>query len=98
MDGNYPEINGKLPTPESFYFDIYKDGKQEYDGSYEYKDLGMPIDFTGKIVLGDGFLQKYYIHMGFQRAWAYERLIELDIEEGISQIEELSFPNLNNRQ
>ena len=52
-------------------------------GHRVYKDVNMPIPYTGKILLGDGFMQEYYIHMGFQRGWAYKKLIELVFEEGI---------------
>ena len=43
----------------------------------------MPIEYTGKLVLGNGFIWDYYIHMGFQRAWAYEKVIELIFEKGV---------------
>ena len=52
-------------------------------GHRAYKNVNMPIPYTGKILLGDGFLQEYYIHMGFQRGWAYQKLIELIFKEGI---------------
>ena len=52
-------------------------------GHRVYKDVNIPIPYTGKILLGDGFMREYYIHMGFQRGWAYKKLIELVFEEGI---------------
>lgn len=82
-NGNYPEINGKKPIPDSWFVEICKERGQDFTGPCEYKDLELPIEFTGRIVLGDGFIKKYYIHMGFQRAWAYEELIELEIEDGL---------------
>lgn len=83
-DGNYPEINGKMPVSVAFYYDELSEAEKDtYDGPHQYKNLELPIAFTGKIILGDEFLWEYYIHMGFQRAWAYEKLIELEIEEGI---------------
>ena len=48
-----------------------------------YKDLNLFMKYTGKIVLGRGFINKYYIHMGFQQAWAYEEVIELVFENGV---------------
>ena len=48
-----------------------------------YKNINLPIEYTGKIVLGNGFIWDYYIHMGFQRAWAYEKVIELIFEKGV---------------
>lgn len=51
-------------------------------GHREYKNINIPIDFTGKILLGNNFLSKYYIHMGFQRAYAYKELKEFVFEQG----------------
>lgn len=33
-------------------------------------------------MLGEDFLWEYYIHMGFQNAWAYKELLELEMEKG----------------
>lgn len=76
QDNNYPEIKGI--TPE-------KDGEKDflYMGHHLYKNLGMLIDYTGKIIVGKGFINKYYIHMGYQRAWAYEVLKELIFDKGV---------------
>lgn len=40
------------------------------------------MDYTGRILVGKGFIHDYYIHMGFQRAWAYETLKEFVFENG----------------
>ena len=32
--------------------------------------------------MGDDFLSDYYIHMGFQQPWAYQKLIDLVFENG----------------
>lgn len=70
-DDKYPPLNGVEVSMKSHF------------GHRVYKDVNMPIPYTGKILLGDGFMQEYYIHMGFQRGWAYKKLIELVFEEGI---------------
>lgn len=68
----YPDVNGvKVRKLEKGF--IY---------SYVYEDVDMLMDYTGKIVIGCGFLDEYYIHMGFQRAWAYETVLELVFENG----------------
>ena len=41
------------------------------------------MPYTGKIVVGKDFLQEYYIHMGYQRAWSYKILKEFVFEEGV---------------
>ena len=86
-DDKYPPLNGvEVSLPE---FKEYKcqGGKKiimkAHFGHRVYKDVNIPIPYTGKILLGDGFTREYYIHMGFQRGWAYKKLIELVFEEGI---------------
>lgn len=91
-DDDYPPLNGVEVSPPEF---IEVEGRRglrkkrekftipAHYGHRVYKDVNLPIPYTGKILLGDGFIREYYIHMGFQRAWAYEKLIELVFEEGI---------------
>lgn len=50
---------------------------------YVYKNVNMPMQYTGRIVLGKDFLREYYIHMGYQRAWSYETLLEMVFENGV---------------
>ena len=47
-----------------------------------YKGLNIKMNYTGKILVGSKFIPKYYIHMGYQRAWAYEVLTEFVFENG----------------
>lgn len=54
----------------------------EYMGHRVYQNLNLPMNYTGKILVGNNFINKYYIHMGYQRAWAYKTLIELVFENG----------------
>lgn len=68
----FPEING-----------VSIQEKEDYLGHFVYSNLRLPISYTGKILVGDGFLWEYYIHMGFQRPWAYKTLLEFIFEEGI---------------
>ncbi len=91
-DENYPPLNGIEVSPQEFreyegYVGSNKKPKKiirpAYFGHQVYRDINLLIPYTGKILLGDGFMQKYYIHMGFQRAWAYKELIELVFEEGL---------------
>ena len=73
-EGKYQDFNGVQVSPASKDVDAYF-------GHREYK-TNMKMNYTGKIVLGADFIDKYYIHMGFQRAWAYEKLIELVFRDG----------------
>lgn len=77
-DGQYPPING---------VDVFGGSKLERKrasvmGAHVYKDVYIPLEYTGRIVAGREFLKKYYIHMGYQRAWAYEELLEFVFEAG----------------
>ena len=67
----YPPLNGVGPEFSG------RDGSMA-----EYHDLNMTVNYNGSIVLGKDFLQQYYIHMGFQRAWAYKTVIELIFKDG----------------
>lgn len=92
-DQVYPDFQGVKVSPIE-YVDCtclrFVDGKaieepsktEKHMGHREYKDIGLFINYTGKILVGNNFIRKYYIHMGFQRAYAYEKLIEFEFEEG----------------
>lgn len=86
-DDRYPPFNGVEVSPPEFKEYECNGGKkvttEAHFGHRVYRDVNMPIPYTGKILLGDGFLQEYYIHMGFQRGWAYKQLIELIFEGGL---------------
>ena len=74
-DDNYPKIEGIDAIEE-------EPNSYSYMGHHLYKNLNMKIDYTGKILVGRNFINEYYIHMGYQRPWAYEVLIELVFENG----------------
>lgn len=86
-DDRYPPFNGVEVSPPEFKEYECNGGKkvttEAHFGHRVYRDVNMPIPYTGKLLLGDGFLQEYYIHMGFQRGWAYKQLIELIFEGGL---------------
>lgn len=68
-DGKYPQINGVNAVPDDM-------------GTFAYFDLDKRLSYTGNIILGNGFLQQYYVHMGFQSAWAFEVVKEFVIKRG----------------
>ena len=91
-NNNYPPLNGiKVSPPEFVERVCYSSSENRYVtvtelahfGHRVYKDINMPIPYTGKILLGGGFLHEYYIHMGHQKSWAYQKLIELVFENGL---------------
>ena len=71
-DGRYPEFHGVKP-----YID-----ESDRSPMAEYSGLNFPIDYSGRIVSGGGFLSSYYLHRPHQRAWAYEHVVELTFEHG----------------
>lgn len=73
----YPEIEGITPETDANGEDDFS-----YMGHHLYKGLNLKVNYTGRILIGDEFLYEYYIHMGYQRPWAYEVLTELVFENG----------------
>jgi hypothetical protein len=47
-----------------------------------FDSLGHPISFTGGLLLGEGFIEDLYIHMGFHPTWKYETVLELEFRNG----------------
>lgn len=97
-DNNYPEILGVKPEPEKEQTvkitsdvtsaekkrltKIIKEINRPYFGHHLYKGINIKMPYTGKILVGNGFISNYYIHMGYQRPWAYKNLIELVFVDG----------------
>jgi hypothetical protein len=49
---------------------------------WEVAGLDMLIPITGSLLVGQGFIQSTYVHMGFHPAWKFETVIELSFENG----------------
>lgn len=93
-NGKYPDINGKSVNIPPKY-DRKKQAVESLlfgDNGYRiYGNLNLKILYTGKILVGSGFIHRYYIHVGYQRAIAYKKLLEFEFEEGrLKNIEDLS--------
>jgi len=73
-DNYYPEINGVQPLIEL--------EEDSFSYFHLYKGINLAMEYTGRIVAGADFLWNYYLHMGYQRAWAYEKLLEFSFEDG----------------
>jgi hypothetical protein len=48
-----------------------------------YLDLCYPLKYTGRLLLGSGFISQLYVHMGTQLSWKYEEVHELVFKEGV---------------
>lgn len=62
-----PSLRGTLPQGER---------------GFAYPDLNWPLDFTGRLLIGRGFIQALYRHMGFHPAWKFEESWELVFDGG----------------
>lgn len=71
-----PAIHGVLPTPPV-------NPGRPFVFSDNYHDIGLPLSFTGGLLLGQGFIHKLYEHMGFHPAWKFEKVIELIFVNGV---------------
>jgi len=52
------------------------------NGMWYYTEMNYQMQYSGGMVIGTGFIEKYYIHMGYQKVYAYETVIELIFENG----------------
>ena len=71
-----PAIHGVLPVRPA-------DPCATFAFSDNYHNIGLPLPFTGDLLLGQGFIRKLYEHMGFHPAWKFEKVIELIFAEGV---------------
>lgn len=73
-----PTINGvspEGPKRKSSFFNNF------------YRDLNFHLEYSGGLLIANGFIEELYVHMGFHPAWKYTQVIELIFENGILQKE-----------
>ena len=58
----------------------YRTGSSNYGNVYD--GIKIKMKYTGKLLLGREFINKYYVHGGFQESFAYKKVIELIFSEG----------------
>jgi hypothetical protein len=68
-----PELNGVKPTGPVSEHDWFNN---------HYEHLAYHLEYTGGLLLADGFIDELYVHMGFHPAWKYERVFELIFDAG----------------
>lgn len=73
-----PPINGVRPTGPRGEHDWFNNN---------YIGLDYHLEYTGGLLLADGFIDDLYVHMGFHPAWKYTNVIELVFANGILQRE-----------
>lgn len=69
LDGKYPALDGKFPSDDGY-------------GTQRYTNLRLPLEFDGQLLLGAGFRQEQYVHMGFQSPAAYREVQAVTFRAG----------------
>jgi hypothetical protein len=67
-----PNLNGSVASVS----------KQSFIGRWLFKDVNLPLEYTGGLIVAQGFIRSLYVHMGFHPAWKYEEVHELVFESG----------------
>jgi len=83
-----PDINGVSPVimdedfgnEDRFNFDSIS---MLSGGDLQYSFINLPIKYTGKLLITDGFIQERYEHMGFHSPLSYKKVIELLFNGGV---------------
>lgn len=79
-DGNYPALNGVVPAaPRS---EPRAGGPPFTPIERTYRDVGLPLSFTGTLTVGTDFIQELYVHMGYQTPDRFRRVLDLRFEGG----------------
>ena len=73
-DDRGPAINGVRPMSGRLIDSPFSDN---------YFNIGLPIPFSGGLMIGDDFINALYVHMGFQSAWKYRKVIEFRFNAGV---------------
>ena len=73
-EDDMPRINGEKPIVNN---------KNQFFGPLEYRNIGLPLTYSGGVLITDGFISERYIHMGFQSPLIYELVLELKFENGL---------------
>ncbi|MAT97925.1 MAG: hypothetical protein CL608_12335 [Anaerolineaceae bacterium] len=74
-----PPINDCAPAASSTKNDEFIE--RLFNNHYE--GINYPLDYSGGLLIADGFLSELYVHMGFHPAWKYTEVIEIIFENGV---------------
>jgi len=75
--GPAPALHGVVPIRQHRHTD-----SSSFTCNHVYRHLNLPLDYTGGVLLGDGFIRALYVHMGFAPAWKYTNVQELVFRAG----------------
>lgn len=83
-----------VQTTDDYYPTIAGVAVQGPDRPWEfpvYRNLYIPIPWTGRLLAGDGFIKEHYAHLGYQRIWAYQIIKEFTFKDGnLIEVNDLS--------
>lgn len=68
-----PTLNGVHPSEDGDDLSLFQ---------YRFTRVGLEVPFTGGFLIGSGFIDELYVHMGFHPAWKYKEVHELVFEKG----------------
>ena len=73
-----------INTDEEITINNKKSLEEDSDKFFQkrFTDLDFKMDFTGRILVADDFIDEMYIHLGFQRPYAFETVFELHFKKG----------------
>jgi hypothetical protein len=71
-----PPINSVRPTGPQDKHDWFNN---------HYRGLDYHLEYTGGLLLANGFIDDLYVHMGFHPAWKYTTVMELIFDNGVLQ-------------
>jgi len=76
---------GRSTTPAKRLFGVkpqVSPARDMHPGAWHYRRLDAPIPFTGRLLIGAGYVDVGRIAMGFMPAWLYQRVHELHFAKG----------------
>jgi hypothetical protein len=83
MVGEQCLLNGEKVTARTELRGVTPQRSERWgDGTLTFRGLDIPVMFSGGLLLGSGFIQAHYVHMGFHPAWKYRRVTEILLREG----------------
>ena len=93
QNDHYPDIGGVTPIHradepvEEKITTCVKTGIVLHSFDYqpgvtEYRKLSYKVPFTGEIRIAKDFIQKEYVHMGFQKASAFKTVLDIKLDAG----------------
>jgi hypothetical protein len=77
-EAHYSEVGGRKPSCSD-----------DFLGGAAYRHLGIPMGFSGGLLLGRDFIQELYLHTGFQKPHAYRDGRVLGVRDHSGRIRQL---------